>query len=478
MSKHALSPLSSVTRRQFIYYSALAAGATALNLRAKAQPRRVSPNEKLNIGCVGCGGKGRSDIQWCSGENIVALCDVDENAAAGARQNHPNAKFYKDYREMLEKEKSLDAIDIATPDHMHAVIAETAIKLGKHVYCQKPLTHDVYEARRLRDLAKEHGVATQMGNQGSASDSLRRAVEVVPAGLIGPVRQAYVWTNRPIWPQGLDRPAGSDPVPAGLDWDLWLGTAPSRPYKASRDGSGGGGRRNGVYAPFAWRGWLDFGTGALGDMACHTVNWPFRALDLGYPTEIEAESSGMNNEMYPKNSKIRFQFPARQNQPAVTFWWYDGGNKPPREIIAPIEDAFEKVSGSGCVLVGDKGQLFSPDDGDQDLRLFVKLKDEKELVDAKVHEAVKAIPQALPRNAHQGSPDQRQHLEWIAACKGGKPAYSNFDVAAYLTEIILLGCVALRTGKKLEWDGPKMMAKNAPEAARFVKREYREGWKL
>src|SRR6266566_7888472 len=286
------TPRASMTRRQFIYYSA-AAAASAVTLAGCARPRArvVSANDKLNIGCVGCGGKGSSDIQWCSSENIVALCDVSETARDRQKKNFPKANVYKDYREMLEKEKTLDAIDVATPDHMHAVIASMAIKMGKHVYCQKPLTHDVYEARVLRDLAKKHKVATQMGNQGSASDGLRRAVEVVQSGLIGPVRNAYVWTNRPIWPQGLDRPSGSDPVPPTLDWDLWLGTAPWRPYKAQRpdDSTDGGGRRGrgGVYQPFTWRGWQDFGTGALGDIACHTVNWPFRALKRGYPTEIE-----------------------------------------------------------------------------------------------------------------------------------------------------------------------------------------------
>jgi len=481
MSKQTPVPTGSITRRQFIYYSALAAGATALSGNAAPRPRQISPNEKLNIGSVGCGGKGSSDLQFCSGENIVALCDVSERATAAASQKFPKAKIYKDYREMLEKEKSLDAIDIATPDHMHAVIAATAIKLGKHVYCQKPLTHDVYEARMLRDLAKEYKVATQMGNQGSASDSLRRAVEVVQAGLIGPVRNAYVWTNRPVWLQGKDRPPGSDPVPANLDWDLWLGTAPWRPYKETwpdAPGDTGGRRPRGIYQPFSWRGWQDFGTGALGDMACHTVNWPFRALDLGYPTEIEAESSGMNKEMYPAKSKIRFEFPAREGQPPVTLWWHDGGNVPPPDVTADIVAMQNKVSASGCLLVGEKGQVFSPDDGDQDLRFFVKLKDDKELMRGSDHGAVKAIPQTLPRNAFQGSPDQRQHLEWIAACKGGKPGYSNFDIAAYLTEIILLGCVALRAGKKLEWDGPKMKAKNAPEAAQFVRRQYRKGWEL
>src|SRR5579859_1734497 len=301
---------SAITRRQFIYYSALATAGTALT--GYARPRRVSPNENLNIAVIGCGGKGSSDLHWCSSENIVALCDVVESdAVASARKNHPDAKFYKDFRQLLEKEKSVDAVDIATPDHMHAAIAAMAIKMGKHVYCQKPLTHDVYEARTLRDLARKHKVATQMGNQGSASDGLRRAVEVVQAGLIGAVRQAYVWTNRPIWRQGMERPEGSDPVPDGLDWDLWLGTAPWRPYKAQWPEAAGGGRR-GVYQPFAWRGWLDFGTGALGDMACHTVNWPFRALQLGHPTTIKAVTDFMPAETYPLGSRIRFEFPARE----------------------------------------------------------------------------------------------------------------------------------------------------------------------
>jgi predicted dehydrogenase len=486
MSKLLASrPVTNMNRRQFLKYSTVAVSAAALPAFAQSTGRKVSPNEKLNIAVIGCGGKGSSDLQFCAKtENIVALCDVSENSAARARQNFPNAKFYKDYRELLDKEKSLDAVDVATPDHMHAVIAGSAIKMGKHVYCQKPLTHDVYEARLLRDLAREHGVATQMGNQGSASDGLRRAVEVVQAGLIGPVHQAYVWTNRPIWPQGRERPAGEDPVPEGLDWNLWLGTAPVRPFKArwpdapqpTPTKKGRGGRQGAVYEPFAWRGWFDFGTGALGDMACHTVNWPFRALNLGYPTEIEAESTGMTNEMYPENSRIRFEFPSRAGLPPVTLFWSDGGNKPPKEVTADIVALQDEVSGSGCLMVGEKGLVYSPDDGDQDLRFFVKLKGEKELRRALEHEAVKTIPQTLPRNAFQGSPDERQHQEWIAACKGGKPGYSNFDIAAYLTEIILLGCVALRTGKKLEWDGPAMKAKNAPEAAQFVKRDYRSGW--
>jgi hypothetical protein len=418
----------------------------------------------------------------------MAVCDVNASSAAKMKK-YLHDKFateateYKDFRELFEKEKNLDAVDIATPDHTHAVIAAAAIKMGKHVYCQKPLTHDVFEARTLRELAREHKVATQMGNQGSASDSLRRAVEVMHAGMIGPVHEAHVWTNRPIWPQGQARPPGSEPVPEGLDWNLWLGTAPERPFlnlwpKGIRTDYG-----QNVYQPHSWRGWHDFGTGALGDMACHTVNWPFRALKLGYPTEIEASPSSMNGEMYPATSKIRFEFPAREGMPAVTLHWSDGGTKPPKKITADLEIMRGKVDDSGCIMIGENGIIFSPSDGDHDLVTYIKLKGDHEMIGLANHPAAKAIPQSIPRNAFSAelpalSPDEKQHREWLQACKDGKHdvPYSRFDVAAYLTEIILLGCVALRVGKKLEWDGPGMKAHNAPEAARIVKREYRKPW--
>jgi predicted dehydrogenase len=280
----------------------------------------------------------------------------------------------------------------------------------------------------------------------------------------------------------MDRPQGSDPVPAGLEWDLWLGPAPTRPFK------------RGVYLPFSWRGWQDFGTGALGDMACHTVNMPFRALELGYPTTIEAESGGMNTETYPLSSKIRFQFPARTGQsgsslPAVTLWWYEGGkpkpdeprrhdgsNKPPRDLLVDVEAARGEVPGAGCLIVGDKGKIFAPDD--YGTQFFVKLSGEEKFTFFKKHPAVDGIAQTIPRNPFEGDADFRQHAEWLAAIKDGKPerCYSRFDIAASLTEIMLLGCVALRAGRKLEWDGPGMRATNAPEAARFIRRENRQGW--
>lgn len=474
--KFSNGPRGHFTRRQFLYTTAIA-GAAAFTSYGATGPRRISANDKLNIGVVGAGGKGGSDTDHCAEENIVALCDVDATTLAKRKEKYPRASTYLDWRVMLAKEKSLDAVIVATPDHMHALVAATAMQLGKHVYCQKPLVQTVHEARLLRRLAHEYGVVTQMGNQGSAEDGLRRAVEVVQAGVIGSVREVHVWSNRPVWPQGQGRPEGADPVPDTLNWDGWLGPARLRPYKA------------GVYHTFNWRGWQDFGTGALGDMACHTANMPFRALKLGYPVEVEAASSAINRETYPLKSKIRFEFPAREGLVPASFWWYDGGNpkpdnpfrhdgnnKPAKEITAEIEAMTGSVPGSGCVLIGDKGKLFSPDD--YGARFFLKLNDEKELQDGKTHGAVKAIPESIPRNAFTGDADRRQHLEWIAGCKGGPTPYSNFDIAAYLTEIILLGCVALRTGQKLDWDGHNMRATNAPEADQFIRRHCRSGWEI
>lgn len=476
MSNHDTTPTASLNRRQFLVFSAIAAASasTIVGCAAKPRPRKLTASDKLRIACIGAGGKGRSDIAHCGTEEIVALCDADEKQADGARKNFAKARFYQDWRELLEKEeKNIDAITVSTPDHLHAIIASAAIKLGKHVYCQKPLTQTVYEARYLRKLAKDYGVVTQMGNQGSSEDGLRRAVEIVQAGVIGPVKQIHVWTNRPIWPQGITKPDGEDPVPAGFGWDLWLGPSAMRPFKA------------GVYHPFKWRGWYEFGTGALGDMACHTANMPFRAAKLGYPRLVELlENSELNQDTYPKTSKIRFVFPSRENLPETEFFWYDGNPRdntvkplrPDEALTADIREMLDKVPDAGCLLIGEKGRLFSPDD--YGARFFIRLNDEKELTNGKDHGAAKAIPITIPRNTHQGESDKKQHLEWISACKGGPTPYSNFDVAAYLTEIILLGCVALRAGKKLEWDGPNMRATNAPEAEQFVKRAYRKGFEL
>lgn len=464
---------SGLSRRQFIYTSALAAGGLALAGCSSARGQKTSANDKLNIACIGAAGKGSSDTDCCNTENIVALCDVDEVKCASQRDKYPGAKFYRDWRDLLDKEQNIDAVIVSTPDHLHAAVASAAIKLGKHVYCQKPLTQTVHEARYLRQLAAEYKVATQMGNQGSAADGLRRTVEVIQAGLIGPVREVHVWSNRPVWPQALVRPAGEDIVPATLNWDGWIGPAPMRPYKKD------------VYHAWNWRGWFDFGTGALGDMACHTANMPFRALKLGYPSAVELlDHSELFAETYPKSSKIKFEFPAREGMPAVDFFWYDGNPRdkvvkplrPSPDITKHVADFMETLPDSGCLLIGDKGQIFSPDDYGK--RFFVKMNDEPEFVEGRNHPAVPLIATSIPRNTHATDEDLAHHLEWIAACKGGPEPYSNFNIAAYLTEIILLGCIALRVGKRMEWDGPGMRAKNAPEAAQFVKREYRPGWKL
>jgi hypothetical protein len=483
-------------RRSFLKTTTLAAGAVAFGVPTLLRGSNL--NGKLNIAAIGATGKGASDTDCCSSENIIALCDVDSVNCAKQLRKYPQAKSYRDFRIMFDEiGKSIDAVTISTPDHFHAIAESHAMRLGKHVYGQKPLTQTLFEARYIRNLAHETGLVTQMGNQGSASDGLRRAVECIQAGIIGQVNEVHIWTDRPIWPQGMARPVGLDRIPDTLDWDIWLGPAPVRPYKMH------------VYHPFNWRGWQDFGTGALGDMACHTVNMPFRALRLGYPTEIEAEAfGGMNTETYPIGSKIRFQFPARKTEVAavsktffhrhdlieltpVTLWWYDGGqpladnpsghddsNKPPRDLTADIAEMLGEIPGSGCLLIGNKGTVFSPDDyGEQ---FFVKLRDEHKFTHFKKHPAVAQIPPVVPRNLFTGDNDRRQHLEWIAAIKENNPqrCYSRFAISAQLTEIMLLGCVALQTRKTIEWDGPAMRATNAPEADRFIKRDNRAGWNL
>ena len=497
---------SRTNRRDFIKASSLAAGALAFGVPALLRGQNL--NSKLNIACIGIGGKGRSDTDACAGENIVALCDVDSGSEAYATQTqkYPSAKFYKDFRHMLdEMGNQIDAVTISTPDHLHAIVASAAMKMHKAVFCQKPLTQTVYEARYLRKMAKEKKIVTQMGNQGSAADGLRRGVETIQDGLIGQVHQVHVWTNRPVWQQGMERPAGEDPIPATLDWDKWIGPAPMRPYIGSRDPND----KNGIYNPFNWRGWQDFGTSALGDMACHTVNMPFRALNLGYPTEIEASPFGqMNKESYPVGSRIRFEFPARKasiplehphlfhhhrtlEQDAVTLHWYDGGqpapklrgghdlsNKPPIELTADIIALLGEVPDSGCLLIGDRGTVFSPDD--YGTSFFVKLKDDPKFIHYTKHPALAQYPERIPRNPNGKNNVLAHAQEWLTAVKENKPelCYSRFEIASHLTEIMLLGCVSLRVGKKIEWDGPKMVAKNCPEAEPFIKRENRSGWFL
>lgn len=483
MKKNKSSAISSsaISRRRFITRTAMAAGAA---MYFPYVGRVLGANDRINIACIGVGGKGNDDT-FCAaanGGNIVALCDVDRNMLRAKIEEYgkdfPDLKpqLFKDYRQMFDKiGKDIDAVTVSTPDHHHGVAAIRAMKMGKHAFCQKPLVQTVSEARIVRALAREKKLATQMGNQGSAEPGLRRAVEVIQAGVIGAPLELHVWSNRPIWPQGLDRPEGSDPVPSSLDWDLWLGPAKERPYK------------EGVYHRFNWRGWTDFGTGALGDMACHTVNMPFRALKLGYPNVVECEkTSELHSETYPKTSRIRFEFPEREGLPPVKFWWYDGSPKdksviPFRpespEVIKEIITLQDQLPASGCLIVGEKGKIFSPDD--YGAKFFICMKGQENYVPADQHDAVKAVPITLPRVPNPDDNLTKAHMsEWFKMMKDGTPSYSNFEIAGYLAEVILLGCVALRcgVGKRMEWDGPNMTSPNLKEAALYTKRDNRAGW--
>ena len=432
-------------RREFLKASTLTGLGFWVGGRSIGQDgESKSPNEKLDIAVIGCGGKGHSDMRSVTSENIYALCDVDDKQGAKAYEEQPKAKRYHDYRELLEKEgKNLDAVIVATPDHSHAPASILAMKMGLGVYCQKPLTHNVYEARLMRETAAKYKVATQMGNQGTANDDLREAAEVVQSGAIGDVREVHVWTNRPIWPQGQERPKNEEKVPDHLEWDLWLGPASFRPY-------------NSAYCPFSWRGWFDFGTGALGDMACHTANLPFMALKLEYPTSVEATTTPFNKDSFPMASRIQYDFPARGSMPPLTMYWYDGGLKPWESLFLG-----EKRPNTGSLLVGDRGTLVSAGDYGGSYQLLPK----------KHFEGYKKPAPWIER-----SPGH--YVEWIRACKGGKPAMSNFDYAALLTETILLGNVAMQAGERIEYDGPNMKITNVESANSLLRREYRKGWAL
>jgi predicted dehydrogenase len=418
------------------------------------RPRDIGVYEKLNIAAIGVGGQGLVDLEGVSSENIVALCDVDWERAREACQRFPKARRFWDYRTMLrEMGDRIDAVTISTPDHTHFPAAKLAIEMGKHVYCQKPLTQTVWEARELRRLAWRHRVSTQMGNQGHANNGTRVLREWVQAGLVGPVDEVHVWTDRPLWRQGMERPAGSDPVPRTLEWDLWLGTAPARPYV------------EGAYCPFKWRGWWDFGTGALGDMGCHLLDAPFWALDIvevfrkGGIVKVEAETSGVNAESAPSWEIVRYEIPARSaDLPALTLTWYSGGRKPARPRDLESERA---LSASGQLIVGRRGTIYDTSDACESPRL---------IPEAKMRESgALDIPRTLSR-VQGGS-----YQEWIRSCKGSRPvAGSNFvDYSSYLTEFVLLGNVAIRVGKKIEYDTARGEALNCPEAQQFLKRPYR-----
>ncbi|MFZ0035287.1 MAG: Gfo/Idh/MocA family oxidoreductase [Sedimentisphaerales bacterium] len=468
-----------ISRRDFIGSAAAAAMAfTVVPRNVLGGPADKPPSEKLNVAAVGIGGMGKGNILEIAGfertkegeiipkdkagENVVALCDVDDEFTADLGKIFPKAKTYRDYRKMLEQQKDIDAVVIATPDHTHAVIALAAMQLGKHVFVQKPLTYSVYEARTLTEAARKYKVATQMGNQGHSGEGARLVYEWIADNAIGKVTEVHAWTDRPTWPQGIDRPKDTPPVPSTLDWDLWLGPAPVRPYHP-------------LYHPRFWRGWRDFGCGALGDMGCHVLDPSFWALKLENPIAVEAcvshfaakvegQAWGQVNEVmdsYPAASIVRYEFPASDKRGPVKLSWYDGGLRPAKP------DAFEpgRPVGEGrssVLIIGDNGIIRYGQYGDSP----------RIIPEAKM-QAYKLPPKTIPRI--EGSHEQ----DWVRACKGGPPACSNFDYAGPFTEMVLLGTLALRfPGQRLEWDGQNMKVTNLPEANVYVNRQYRTGWTL
>ena len=447
------------SRRTFLMASAGAALTTLVPRPVLGETRYLPPSEKINLAGIGAGGMGGGDIATLArlGVNVVALCDVDDVRAAGSYKAFPNARRYQDFRVMLDKEaKHIDAVSVGTPDHIHAVATMAAIRAGKHVYCQKPLTHTLHECREVTSAAHKAGVATQMGNQGHATEGARLTNEWIQAGIIGTVREVHVWSDRAgrLWKQGIARPAEKPPVPATLDWDLWLGPMRERPY-------------NPAYAPVNWRGWWDFGTGALGDMGCHIIDHPIWALDLGAPSFVEArttldgsflEGNKPNYETYPIASIIYYDFPERGKRPAVRMTWYEGGLMPSSPAGLPAD---QHLPDNGVLYVGSKGMMYHSSHGGM-----------PQLLPGDLHQEAKKVPKTMDR-----SPGHYE--EWVAACKGGPRPVSNFDYAGPITEVVLLGVLALRSpGRRLEWDSEKLKVKNVPDLNQFVRTEYRKGWTL
>lgn len=456
MAKSSSRLTLGLTRRRFLKVaSASTAAFMVVPRHVLGRSGQVSPNNKLNIAGVGIGGQGASDLSEVSSENIVALCDVDADYAAKTFKQYPGAKRYIDFREMLDQEKGIDAVVVATPDHTHAIVSVTAIKLGKHVYCEKPLTRTVYEARVVAKAAREARVATQMGNQGMAFEGNRLLNEWLADGAIGQVREVHVWSDRPTkrgkmplwWAQGIERPKETPPVPASLDWDRWLGPASFRPYHPA-------------YAPFRWRGWWDFGSGGLGDMGIHNLAPVFSALKLGAPESVQASSTPVFEQTVPLAAMVRYQFPARDGLPPVKLHWYDGGLLPER----PAELAEDRPLDpeDGIILVGDKGKILVTGWGGEHPRLLPENRNKSYV----------RPPKTLARS-------KGHHREWIDACKGGPVTRSNFDFAGPLTEAVLLGSVCIRNGgDKLVWDSENLKFTNDPDANQLLHYEYRSGWTL
>ena len=466
-----------ISRRQFVGGVAAATAAfTVVPRYVLGGAGNTAPSEKVNVAVVGTGGQGIHNIRGLlqlPDVQVMAVCDVMEEADysrfyyGGTGGRKPALKLvekhyagqkstgrykgcgeYVDFRKMLDKEKGIDSVLVATPDHMHAVVTMAAIKRGKHVYCEKPLTHSIDEARKVTEAARKAKVATQMGNHGHSGEGIRLTCEWIWAGAIGAVREVHSWSHT-----GLDwgdyrigRPKERPPVPSGLDWDLWIGPARKRPYHLA-------------YAPYKWRGWWDFGTGAIGDMACHNIDPAFWALKLGHPVSVEGFATNINPETTPFGSMVYYEFGAREGMPAVKAIWYSGGLMPARPAELEPGRKFGG-GGNGILFVGDKGKIMCDGWGGTP----------RIIPETKMRE-FKLPPKTLPRS-------RGHHRDWIDACKGGKPASSNFDYAGPMTEVILLGNVAMRTGEKLLWDGGNMKATNSAQADKYIRPEYHNGWTL
>ena len=454
---------SPISRRQLLGGAAATAGFFIVPRGVLGGRGNQPPSEKLNIAGIGLGTMGSDNLRACDAENIVALCDVDWDMAAITFKQYPKAKRYKDYRRMLDTEDNIDAVIVATPDHTHAVITAAAMKRGKGVYTQMPLAHNVWEVRQLARIARETGVATQMGNERYSAPTVRRACEWIWDGCIGPIRQVHCWTNRPQWPQGMNQPKGRPTAPPGLEWDLWLGPAAERPY-------------HDAYHPYNWRGWREFGTGALGAMGCHIMDGAFWALRLAEAEKftIEAEATGLTENSYPRASTVRYHFGARGDMPPVTLNWYDGGRRPPRPEEYP--DTREFIGSNGTIFVGDKGKLTfgaltAGTSGGQAGPRFIP---------ESLAQSYRRPKQTIPRIKEKRTWGKlRRHEEdWTQACKGGTPACSRFEIAGPLTEIALLGNVALLSGEPIEWDSKNLKVTNSSDANRLIRRKYRRGWVL
>jgi len=439
-----------MSRRSFVN-DMTAAGLGMTVIPSLLHQRPDSPNDGLNVACIGVGGMGRNDVRGMESENIYAMCDVDARAAEDAFRSYPDAKRYTDFREMFAREAgNIDAVTVSTPDHCHAAAAMMALKLGIPVYCQKPLARTIGEVRALMEGARQANVATQMGNQGHAGDGTRQIREWVEAGAIGTVKEVQFWTNRPIWPQAIDRPLQAYFPPTYLDWDLWLGPAANRPYAPA-------------YAPFRWRGWWDFGTGAMGDMACHIMDAAFWTLGLRYPTAIVPEYSKLFTETAPAVSRINYHFPASDTRPEVTLVWRDGGLLPPKPLDWPSTMPWPPQNGGGQLWLGSDGAMVAGVYGE-----------DPRLVNEERNRELQANPpeEKYPRV-------ESVYQEWIDAIKGGPPAGSNFSgYAGPLTEMILLGNLALRVGQTIELDPTGGAITNVRVPEEWMMPTYRDGWEL